>query len=118
MPGCASLPAPPPPSLDAILDRVIHGIKDTTFEESTNRLVGMLGSKYRRPGTGVYSLGPANLVQSFVKNDKIFNYNCDIPETAGIVETWKVALEICKRRTLEREKLKETMFYLSDYSTK
>lgn len=81
-----------------------------------SRLVGMLGSKYRRPGTGVYGMGPTKLVQSFVKNDRLFNYNYDgVPETAGIVETWKVALEVCKSRTLEREKLEETMFYLSDY---
>lgn len=113
---CVRVCLPAPPYRDTVLDKVIEGIKDTRFEESMSRLVGILGSKYRRPGTGVYGMGPTKLVQSFVTKDRLFNYNYDgVDEAAGIVETWKHGLEKCKSRTRERDGLGETMFYLSDY---
>lgn len=60
-------------------------------------------------------MGPTELVEGFVTKDTLFNYA--IPDTAGIVETWKLGLEICKSRTLEREDSGEAMFHLTDYRT-
>lgn len=103
----------PLPTRDTTLDRVKAALKGTRFAASVARLLDVLQSEDRKNSPGIYGTDPDRLVESFVTRDHMLDYGLD--KSRDIVETWKVGLELCKSRTLERAMSGQAMFYIADF---